>query len=205
MGKSSSCCFFTLYLVLAITLPLNRKNHRFVQLGILPLALLVSFTASGIDGKKFQDLSKQESLTEQQFLDETGSVNGAYVIFLQKDTPSNAVIQDVLDAKIKRDEKLSELQASIQLLHDEIKTQLPSSNQLKMIESYRQVLHMLDIHQQQGDAVIELMEYAKSVDYTKLTDEQQTKISQLKKKVDGYNDDLTKAQFELQNSNLSVN
>jgi hypothetical protein len=64
---------------------------------------------------------------------------------------------------------------------------------------------MLDIHQQQGDAVIELMEYAKSVDYTKLTDEQQTKISQLKKKVDGYNDDLTKAQFELQNSNLSVN
>jgi phosphoglycerate-specific signal transduction histidine kinase len=169
------------------------------------LALLVSFTASGIDGKKFQDLSKQESLTEQQFLDETGSVNGAYVIFLQKDTPSNAVIQDVLDAKIKRDEKLSELQASIQLLHDEIKTQLPSSNQLKMIESYRQVLHMLDIHQQQGDAVIELMEYAKSVDYTKLTDEQQTKISQLKKKVDGYNDDLTKAQFELQNSNLSVN
>lgn len=191
------------YFVFAIKAPLNRKNHRIAHLIILPTFFVFAVASQYFDNGNIEQLTKNDVLLEQQYVNNTNTLSSTYNLVLQKETPSSSEIQDVLDAKIKRDAKIQEVVVNFEALKAEYQKQLPNLAQQEMFERIRYFITIININKAQGDKVEELMKYLQKVDLSKLSDTEKTDISSLKKEVDSFNTQITDMQFKLNNSNLN--
>src|SRR3989338_5550280 len=79
---------FALYIVFALKSPPTKRNFRIAHMAILPVFFALAFASPFFDNGAIPDLSKKEALLEQHYINENSTLNGAYVLFLQKEHPA---------------------------------------------------------------------------------------------------------------------
>lgn len=193
----------TTYFAFAIKAPLNRKNFRIAHLIALPVLLILTLAGQYFDNGNIIPLQQNEALVEQQYANNNSALANYYVIFLQNEHPTASAIQDIVDAKERRDKSIQDIKTNITALESEFEKQLPSIKQKKTLENYRFYLELVDINQKQGDKVAEFMNYAKSVNFNGLTTQQVSEISSYKKQILDFQDQLTQVQSQWNNANLN--
>ena len=125
--------------------------------------------------------------------------SAAYSLFLQKQTPDALDVQSVQNSIAKSGEAGQKLVSGIDKLQTEYQKQLPSINKVETLERGADTLAIVNIERAQVAKVGELMNYVKTVDFSKLTDEQKTKIYSLSQEIQGFTSQITAAQIKLSN------
>lgn len=194
---------FLIYFVLALLMHVTRRNFRLVHLIILPIYLIFSISSGFFSNAYIEDLSKQESLLEQQFVNYSNTLNSAYQIFLQKEKPDIADIQDVHSAYMKRDGNIQQVLDALDILKAEYEAQLPTIKQQENLEQIKYAQELFNLDREQGNKVAELMDYAEKVNFNAITDKQKSDIHTKEQEINDFAPQFTAIQFKMNNSNLN--
>jgi hypothetical protein len=190
------------YFVYAIKAPLNRKNYRIANFLLLPILIILSSAAPYFDNGKIPDLVKNGDLLEQQFFDESNNTSTVYNLFLQKEIPRSQEIRAVKAAIERRDAKLQEVLVNIDQLKGEYEKQIPNVFQKKTLAGYEYLIQTMNLNKAQGDKLMEFMQYAEKLDFSRLSEAELAKLSDFSDQVQEFNRKLTEVQFEWRRANL---
>ena len=191
------------YFIYAIKAPLTRRNYRIAHFVLLPAYIILLSTYPLFDNGNIPELTKQENLAEQQFLNESGALNGAYVLFLQHEAPGKREFDEIRSSIARRETKIAEIVSLVEQLQEEYKKQLPTVAQKKTLERMRYFLQIMQVHRAQAAKLEEMVAYAEKLNFNVLTDKQISDLQTLKEEIDAFNARITEIQFEQSKANVN--
>ena len=191
------------YFIYAIKASLTRRNYRIAHFVLLPAYIILLSTYPLFDNGNIPELTKQENLAEQQFLNESSALNGAYVLFLQREVPGKREFDEIRSSIARRETKIAEIVSLVEQLQEEYKKQLPTVAQKKTLERMRYFLQIMEENGAKAAKLEEMMTYAERVNFNALTDKQISDLQTLKEEIDAFNARITDIQFEQSRANVN--
>jgi len=185
------------YFAYAVLTPVTIKNNRILHFVILPGVFVIGFAILQFTTLTMDTLQKNETLLEQQYLSDVTTVANNYGVFLNKETPSQLDIQNILDAVAKRDTRTEDIIKNLNKIKAEFALQLPSVNREVSLHQLDKFVDMLNVETAQTEKIKEFMQSAKAVDFKKLTESEAAKLNAYKGVISDYEGKIVEAQTVL--------
>ncbi|MBP9669575.1 MAG: hypothetical protein KBE09_04790 [Candidatus Pacebacteria bacterium] len=171
------------YFAFAIKAPSTRTNFRIATFLILPLSFAVGAVLSNFIQANLTAIAKESSRIEQELGTQNLVSAQAYEVFLQKEKPTQSDIQSVIKALDKVDELTKALLENAKSVKAEYDLQMSSASRLRNLAFVDEYTLFLEVSREQADVMRNLMQYALTVDFGALNQEQVEKLEGYKQRV----------------------